>query len=400
MLFQYRALKNNKKITKKIEADSENSVVSFLRESGYFPIEIKRVKKTQISILESIFSKVNFNDIVDFTRQLAIMLNAGLTIIDALSILIKQIKKESLRKLIEDIDKDIKAGASLSSVLKNYPKLFSNLYISLVKSGEASGKLSEILLRLAENLEKQREFRKKLKGALIYPAVVVSAMFGVMFIMITFVVPRMLNLYKDFNIELPIYTRILIVISNFTSAFWPLIIAFIAALIFGVRTYLRNKRGKYLFDSLILKAPVISNVVKMAALVDSTRTLSILIGAGVSILDSLNIVIETTNNSVYKESFQNVYDKIQKGQSLGGALDSEEIFPPILVQMAIVGENTGHLDDTLLRLSKYFEFESESAIKTVTTLIEPTVLIFLGAGVAFIVLSVITPIYKLTSSFQ
>ncbi|MBI2049787.1 type II secretion system F family protein, partial [Candidatus Roizmanbacteria bacterium] len=134
--------------------------------------------------------------------------------------------------------------------------------------------------------------------------------------------------------------------------------------------------------------------------VDSTRTLSILIGAGVSILDSLNIVIETTNNAVYKESFQNVYDKIQKGQSLGGALDSEEIFPPILVQMAIVCENTGHLDDTLLRLSKYFEFESESAIKTVTTLIEPTVLIFLGLGVAFIVLSVITPIYKLTSSFQ
>ncbi len=400
MFYQYRAIKDNKKINKKIEADNETTVLDFLRENGYFPIEIKKIKKNKIFPLDSLFNRVSFNDIVDFTRQLAIMLNAGLTIVAALDILKKQIKKEALKKLIEEIDKDIKAGIPLSSVLTNQKKLFSNLYISLVRSGEASGKLSDILLRLAENLEKQREFRKKLKGALIYPAVIVSAMITVMFIMITFVVPRMLNLYKDFNIELPVYTKILIAISSFSSTYWLLIVAFVAGLFFGLRFYLKTKKGKRLFDSLILRVPSLSNVVKMAALVDTTRTLAILIGSGVSILDSLDIVIETTNNQVYKESFQNIYDKIQKGGSLGRALDSEGIFPPILVQMAIVGENTGHLDDTLSRLSKYFEFESESAIKTVTTLIEPTVLIFLGLGVAFIVLAVITPIYKLTSSFQ
>ncbi len=400
MLFQYRAVKNNKKVTKKIEADNETSVVNFLRESGYFPIEIRKLKKTQTTLFDAIFNRVNFNDVVDFTRQLAIMLNAGLTIVDSLDILKKQVKKEMLAKLIETIDKDIKAGIPFSEVLKNYPKLFPNLYISLVKSGEASGKLSEILLKLAENLEKQREFKKKLKGALIYPAVVIGAMITVMFIMVTFVVPKMLNLYKDFNIDLPIYTKILIAVSNFSSTFWPLIVIAIAGIVFGVRAYLRTKNGKYLFDSFILNVPTIGNVIKQAALVDSTRTLSILIGSGVSILDALNIVIETTNNVLYKESFQSVYEKIQKGQSLGVALDSEGIFPPILVQMAIVGENTGHLDDTLMRLSKYFEFESEAAIKAVTTLIEPAVLIFLGFGVAFIVLSVITPIYQLTSSFQ
>jgi len=305
-----------------------------------------------------------------------------------------------LQKLIEQINKQIKAGSSLSTILRSYSKYFSNLYIALVKSGEASGKLSEILLRLADNLEKQREFRGKLKGALTYPVIVISAMIIVMFIMVTFVIPRMLNLYKDFNIELPTSTKIMLGISNFSTAYWPFIMIVTALIIFSLRTYFKSKKCKKIFDKAVLKIPVINNIIKKAALVDSTRTLAILIGSGVSILDALNIVIDTTNNSIYKDSFKEVYKKIEKGKSLGNALSTEEVFPPILVQMSIVGENTGHLDETLMRLSKYFEFESESAIKSMTTLIEPAVLIILGLGVAFLVLSVITPIYQLTSSFQ
>ena len=399
MLYKYRAIKDNKKITSKIEADSESSVVNYLNENGYFPLDIKLVGK-DLSFLESKLNRVSFSDVVDFTRQLAIMLNAGLTLVDALDILQKQTKKPSLQNLIKDVNKQIKAGSPLSAILKKYSNHFSNLYIALVKSGEASGKLSDILLRLADNLEKQREFRGKLKGALTYPIIVITAMLIVLFIMVTFVIPKMLNLYKDFNIELPMSTKIMLSVSNFSLAYWPFIIAFVAITIISTRAYFKSKPGKKIFDGMILKIPVINNIIKKSALVDSTRTLSILIGSGVPILDALDIVVDTTSNSIYKEAFQEVYKKIEKGKSLGNALSIEKVFPPILIQMAIVGENTGHLDETLMRLSKYFEFESESAIKSMTILIEPAVLILLGFGVGFLVLSVITPIYQLTASFQ
>ncbi|MEX1052227.1 MAG: type II secretion system F family protein [Patescibacteria group bacterium] len=398
MLFIYKAIKDNKRITAKLEADSEGSVMKYLQENDYFPISITKAR-SKITFFDELFNRITFSDIVDFTRQLAIMLNAGLTLVDALDILKKQIKKPPLQDLITDIDKQIKGGIPFSTILKNYPKYFPNLYISLIKSGEASGKLSDILLRLAENLEKEREFRGKLKGALIYPAIVVSAMIIVMFVMITFVIPRMLTLYSDFDIELPLNTRILLAISTFSSTYWPIIIVVVVGIIISIRVYFKTPVGKKVLDTVVLRIPFISNIVKMAALVDGTRTLSILIGSGVSILDALNIVVETTNNTVYKESFKEVYRKIEKGKSLGNALSTEEVFPPILVQMSIVGENTGHLDETLFRLSKYFEFESESAIKTMTALIEPAVLVLLGIGVAFLVLSVITPIYQLTTAF-
>lgn len=398
MLFQYKALKGSQVIKKKIEAESVDSVLQYLRSASLFPIEVTHVNTS--SIFNYFFGRIGFNDIVDLTRQLAIMLNAGLTLIDCFDILKKQITKPSLYKVVESLDKDVKGGNSFSASLKRYPEHFSNLYISLVKSGEASGKLSDILLKLSDNLETQREFRGKLKGALIYPLIVIIGMVGVMFVMITFVVPKLLNLYKDFNIELPITTQILIAVSSFSSRFWPFIIAGVFGLSTLVRQYIRTKNGKLQFDTLLLKLPVIGKVVQISSLVDSTRTLSILINSGVSILDGLDIVIETTDNAVYQNAFQNIYKQVEKGSSLGNALANQNIFPPLLIQMTTVGEQTGHLDETLLRISRYFEMESALAIKAMTTLIEPLILVFLGVGVGFLVMSVITPIYNLTSSFK
>lgn len=400
MFFKYKALKGNQMIERQIEASSSSLVIDYLQKNGYFPISVTEVKQQQTSLFSFINNAITFNDVVDFTRQIAIMINAGLTLIDALEILKKQMVKPGLRKLIEDIDETIKAGGSFSSALKKFPGSFGGLYIALVKSGEASGKLGEILLRLADNLEKEREFKSKLKGALIYPALILVGMVVVMFIMITFVIPKLLNLYNDFNIELPFTTKILIFVSNFSVKFWPLIIIGTFALSYFARKYFQTKSGKYNLDKFLLKLPVMGKVISISALVDSTRTLSILIGSGVSILDALSIVIETTENLIFQKAFASVNKKVEKGQSLGVSLDQEGIFPPILVQMCLVGEQTGNLDDTLLRLSKYFEMESEISIKAMTSLIEPLILVILGFGVGFLVLSVITPIYNLTSSFQ
>jgi len=400
MFFQYKALKGTKSVENKIEAANSAAVIDYLQKNDYFPVWVKEVKEESPSFLSSFTDKVNFNDVVDFTRQVAIMLNAGLTLIDALGILKKQITKVSLRKLINDIDAKIRAGESFSSTLKRYPDNFSNLYIALVRSGEASGKLGEILLRLADNLEKEREFKSKLKGALIYPIIVVVGMLAVMFVMVTFVVPKLLNLYKDFNIQLPWTTLLLITVSNFSTRFWPLIMVGGVVGWFFLKKYLKSKSGKEYFDRLVLKLPVFGNVIKISSMVDVTRTLSILISAGVSILDALSIIVDTTGNEVYKKAFTSVSTNVEKGQSLGMALEQEGIFPPILVQMSQVGEQTGNLDDTLMRLSKYFEMESEISTKAMTTLIEPIILLVLGFGVGFLVMSVITPIYNLTSSFK
>ncbi|MDO8741542.1 MAG: type II secretion system F family protein [Candidatus Roizmanbacteria bacterium] len=400
MFFQYKALKNGKVIIKKIEAATSKEVISYLQKNGYFPISVEKVKELNSSFLNSLTQRIDFNDIVNFTRQVAIMLNAGLTLIDSLEILKKQTVKLSLRKMIEGIDAKIKGGSSFSLALRDYKSNFSNLYISLVMSGEASGKLGEILLRLADNLEKQREFKSKLKGALVYPVIIVVGMFAVMFIMVTFVLPKLLGLYKDFNVELPLSTKILIGVSGFSTKFWPLVLVLIVVGIYFAKKYLSTKAGKKSFDQFVLKLPVFGNIISISALVESTRTLAILIAAGISILDALSIVVDSTDNSVYQQAFLTVSQKVEKGQSMGVALEQEGIFPPILVQMSLVGEQTGNLDDTLLRLSKYFEMESEMATKTMTTLIEPMILVVLGVGVGFLVMSVITPIYNLTNSFK
>lgn len=400
MFFQYKALKDGKTIIKKIEASDSDEVIEYLQKNGFFPIFVKKVQGQSLAFMDSLFQRIVFNDIVNFTRQVAIMLNAGLTMIDSLEILKKQTAKPPLKKMIESIDAKIKGGASYSLALKEYKHSFSNLYISLVKSGEASGKLGEILLRLADNLEKEREFKSKLKGALVYPIIIIIGMIVVMFIMVTFVLPKLLGLYKDFNVELPLSTKILIAISGFSTKFWPLVLLLVFVCFYLAKKYLATKSGKKSFDQMVLKLPVFGKIITISALVESTRTLAILIGAGISILDALSIVVDSTDNSVFKDAFLSVSRKVEKGQSMGAALEQEGIFPPILVQMSQVGEQTGNLDDTLLRLSRYFEMESEMSVKTMTTLIEPLILVILGGGVGFLVMSVITPIYNLTNSFK
>ncbi len=400
MLYQYKALKDGVTVIKKIEATSPEMVVDYLQKNDYFPISVEESKSNDFTFFSSLTQKVEFNDIVDFTRQVALMLNAGLTLIDSLEILKKQTQKLALKKMIEDVDAKIKGGSSFSVALQEYNSMFSKLYISLVKSGEASGKLGEILLRLADNLEKEREFKSKLKGALVYPVIVIVGMFIVMFIMVTFVLPKLLGLYKDFNVELPLSTKILIAISTFSTRFWPIVVVMGIVASYFIKKYLATKEGKSAFDTFILKLPVFGHIVSISALVESTRTLAILISSGISILEALSIVVDATDNSVYQQALLSVSHKVEKGISLGTALEQQKIFPPILVQMSQVGEQTGNLDDTLFRLSKYFEMESEMATKTMTTLIEPMILVVLGVGVGFLVMSVITPIYNLTNSFK
>lgn len=399
MLFSYKALKNNKTVNGKIEANDQKEVVAYLKSNGFFPIEIQKVDLGKSSLLSFITDRVTLSDISYMTRQLAIMLSAGLTLVDGVEIIKRQTRKPTLHLILEEIDSDLKEGKNFSEALQKH-RPFSKLYVALVKSGEASGKLNTILQRVAENLEKQKEFNSKVKNALIYPAVIITAMILMMFVMVTFVMPQLLDLYKNFNVVLPLPTRILLAVSGFSSTFWPIIVAAVVGGIFLFRNIIKTPPGRLAYDAFMLQVPVMGNIVRISALVNTTRTLSILISSGVSILDGLSIITQASENKVYELAFDDIRKKVEKGVTLGNAMLSHEVFPTSFVQMTIVGEQTGHLDETMMKVSEFYEVESEMAVKTMVTLIEPAILVVLGMGVAFLVLAVIMPIYSLSSSFQ
>ncbi|TSC53519.1 MAG: Uncharacterized protein LiPW16_376 [Microgenomates group bacterium LiPW_16] len=245
--------------------------------------------------------------------------------------------------------------------------------------------LDQVLARLAENLEKEREFNSKIKGAMIYPAIILVGMFVVVFIMMTMVVPKLTALYKDFGITLPIATRLLISISDFFVAFWWLILAGTVGAILGFRAWRKTPVGTRILDSLVLRLPIWGNLKKQIVLVEFTRTLGLLVGAGLPIIEALNIVSDSLDNIIYQEGVKEAAQKVD---------------PPILGQMIKVGEETGKLDESLLKLSRYFESESEQMVRGLTTAIEPLIMIVLGVGVGFLVWAIIMPMYQLMTQIQ
>lgn len=398
MLFNYRALKDNKIVNGSFEGTSEDEVIVYLKSNNIIPIEIKSGKTNQSGIL-NIFNSVSFQDISNYTRQLSLMLNAGLTLIDSIEVLKKQAKKIALLNLINDLNKEIRAGKSYSQALEKYPQHFPHLYIALVKAGEASGKLDMIMLKIADNMDNQKAFASKVKSALVYPTLIVVAGLALIFVLITFVLPGLTEVYKNFEVDLPASTEFIIWLSDFLAKYWYYVLAIIFFLVYLAKKAIQSKRGQRIKDQLFLKIPVLNELIKMSNLVDATRTFSILITSGVSILESLAITSEATSNIIFQEALREVYRQVEKGISLGDALANVKVFPVTLVQMAMVGEQTGKLDDTFNKISTYYQLETESALKTFTALIEPSILAVLGVIVGFLVMAVLTPIYSLTQSF-
>lgn len=400
-LFSYKAKsQEGKTMTGSVEASDEKKAVSLLRSKGFLVISLKKKSEGfDLGKLLARFKRTSFADVVSFTRQLATMVTAGLSLPDALEILKAQVKNPAFSKIIKEIADEIEGGSSLSQALKKYPYHFSPIYISLVEAGEASGKISEVLERLSDNLEKQQSFKGKIKGAMIYPTIIVIGMGVVIFIMMSFVVPKLTSLYQEFNIDLPITTQILIGVSSFFAKFWWLMLVFLAGMFFLFQSWRKTKLGRRSWDSMMLAVPIFGEINKKMALVEFSRTLGILVAAGIPILESLKILSFSLGNVVYGEAIEKINKGIEKGFPLGTLVLADRVFPPILGQMITVGEETGKLDETLLKISSYFEQEGDRATKGLTTAIEPIIMIVLGVGVGFVVMSIILPIYNLTAQF-
>jgi len=397
MKYTYRALNNTEYLTGKVEALSEREVVEYLRGMGCVPVFIQVDKSIWTQYLSKIFDRVSYDDIINFTRELAIMLNAGLTITGSLDILTQQADKTSLRVLYNNLLTSIRAGDNFSKAISQQPH-FSHLYVALIKAGEASGKLNDVMTKMADDLEKQRNFISKVKGTMVYPIIIIIGVVGVIVIMLMFVVPQLGTLYKEMGVELPLSTQIMIGSSDFLMHFWPHLLVIIAVIAFGIRKFFSIEKNKYFLHRTLIDIPKVGDIIVKSTLVSATRTLSLLIQSGVLMLESLSIVTNTTGNVVFQEAFKNIYRSVQNGITLSDSFQKEQIFPPILIQMIGVGERTGKLDEVVHKISDYFEMQTDSAIKTATTLIEPLTLVLLGGVVFVIVMSVLTPIYTLTSS--
>jgi type IV pilus assembly protein PilC len=400
MKYNFKAVKNNKVISGKMEANSQTDLIAYLKSKGYFTFEVRLVDESGSELIDNILNRVTFEDVVTLTRQLSITINAGLTLLDSLAIFKKQVEKKPLLKMIDNIDQQLRGGKTFSNALKKYSNHFSNMYIALVKSGEATGKLNTILFNLADNLEKKKAFVGKIKGAMVYPAVIFVGMIAIIFILLTFVVPQLTELYQDLDVELPLITQQLILVSDTLAFIWPVIIIAVIVAVVAFMHALKNKVFKLFIDNIIVKLPIMGKVYNISSLVNATRTLSILLSSGVSLLEGLDITVETTDNIIFQNSLKSVKKKVEQGAALGNAMEQEGSFPPMLIQMVNVGEQTGNLDETLEKVSGYFENESENAIKAMTTLIEPAILVVMGVIVGFIITAVITPIYSLTESFN
>lgn len=400
MKLYYKAItKDGKPIDGFLTARTTSEAASFLHKQGLFPIKIVEHKDGQSLFGLPVNKKISSQDRIFFTRQLSTMLNSGLTLMQALVILRDQIQKKVFHEIIVEIIAEVEAGSSLSKAIAKYPKAFSPVYVSLIKAAESSGLMDKVLDRLATTLEKQQELQEKVRGALIYPAIVVILMIGVSVLMLVFVIPQISTLYQSFDAELPLPTLILIGLSDIVVTWWPALILFGGVGGFLFLRWRKTDTGRRTTDALILKIPVVGKLMTENIFAEFSRTLGLLVGAGSAIVPSLNLIRDVVGNKLYENSIAQVATRVEKGVSVGDAMGSDPLFPPYLVEMVKIGEQSGKLDESLVRASEYYEKEVERVVKVLTTAMEPFIIVVLGLGVGFLLISVITPIYQLTSEF-
>lgn len=384
--------------TGNVAAPDIHTAANIIRKKGLILISLKPKNPPMNKFFGQFFDRVSFSELVIFTRQLATMVSSGLVLSEAIDVLEEQQTNKTFKKTLSAISQDIKGGLTLAQALGKYPSIFPHLYVNLVKSGEASGKLDSVLLEMANGLEKDREFQSKIRGAMIYPAVVLSMMVVVVIIMMIFVIPKLVSLYQQSTLELPLPTKILIATSNMFVSFWWLGIILIVGGYLAVARWKKTPEGSLIFGKLVLGLPIVGKVVTNVTLTNFCRTFGLLTSAGIPLLDSIGIVFDLTDNPVFKNSLKYAYSGVEKGLPFSSLL-SAEVFPKIVGQMVRVGEETGKVDEVFFKLAEYFESESDHLLKNLTVAIEPIVIVILGIGVAFLVISIILPIYKLTTSF-
>jgi general secretion pathway protein F len=401
-VYEYTALNSDgKKLKGIIDADNIASARQKIRSKNEYPVEIKEStpvsetnKEKKIFSLQ-LTSGVSKQEIHIATRQLATLLSAGIPLVPSLNNLIDQTTNQSLQKIIAQIKNSVNEGNSLSSALTDHPKLFSHIYINMVRAGEASGSLDIVLERLAEFGEGQHALRAKIRAALIYP--IFMAVIGtiVLFILMTFIVPNITKVFEDKKQALPLPTTLLMNASSFLSEYWWLILSFFLIVFFLIRMFSQRPKGKQIMDRLKLTAPMLGSLNLKIGAARFSRTLASLLLSGIPLIAALNIVRNILNNVLLAEVINDAINELEKGQSLSNILRKSRWFPPMLVQMIAVGEQSGALEKLLEKVADNYEKEVESKIVAMTSMIEPVMILAMGLVVSFIIVSILLPILEM-----
>src|SRR5829696_1780500 len=396
-LYAYRALdKQGEIVQDKLEGSGEMAVAHELRQQGLLVIDVKEQSVAQKDILAP-FKGIRLADLVVFSRQLATMINAGLPIVRALYILSEQTENPKLNDVVVAVRKDVEAGLSLSESLEKHPKAFSRLYVEMVKAGEIGGILDGVLLRLADQLERDQDLRRKIRSALTYPIVVLILAILAASFMLIFIVPVFAQMFQDLGGTLPLPTRICMLLSNILTSFWGILVY--AGMALAVVLFLRWKKteqGRKVWGRAVLRIPAkIGDVVKKATLARFARTLATLSAAGVPILQSIEITATSSGNWVVENALLKSRDAIREGIPIYKPLETEPVFPPMVTRMIAVGEETGDIDGMLTKIAEFYESEVDAAVKALTSIIEPIMIVVVGGIVGAIVISMYLPMFEI-----
>ncbi len=401
--FSYTATKDGKTITGTLEASTKAAAIASLRKQGAQPVIVKvaRQHKNPMNLLGA--KKVKLKDLAVFTRQLSTMVSAGVPLTRALSTLQTQTKNKYFQKVIMDISKDIEGGMPLADAFSHYPNVFSDIYINMVRAGEAGGILDEILKRLAMQIEKDASMRKRIKSAMAYPIVILSVTIVAFFGIMIFIIPKLGKIIKDLGGEdarLPVYTELMLSMSEFLQQNALFVIAFFVIAIFLFRRYIRTPKGKFQFHSVLLKIPVVNTVLIKIAVARFARTFASLMSSGVGVLDALEVTGGAIGNKVIEKDLKEAAVAVRNGKQLSVPLGQSKYFPPIVAQMLAVGEESGQIDTILIKVADFYEEEVQATIEGLSSIIEPIMIIVLGAGVGVIAASVMGPIASLSKNVK
>ena len=381
-----------------MDVPTRDEVIAFVRKNRMILVSVREAP-TQLRIPLP-RAGVKTRDVVIFTRQFATMINAGLPLVQSLSILAQQTENKALKDITKAVVYDVEAGNTLADALGKHPKAFTDLYVNMVAAGEAGGILDTILLRLATFLEKNDALVRKVKGAMVYPGVIISVACIAVAVLLIFVIPPFQGIFASVNMELPLPTRVVIGASNILTRFWYFILGALALLVFGFRSYYSSSAGRKNVDGLALRAPVIGDLLRKSAVSRFTRTLGTLISSGVSILDGLEITAKTAGNQVIHDAVMQSRASIAGGETIAGPLQASGVFPPMVISMIAVGEQTGGLDEMLTKIADFYDSEVDVAVSALLSLMEPIMIVVLGVIVGGMVVAMYLPIFDMVNAVQ
>jgi len=399
-LFKYKAIhkETDKHVVGMVDAASEAEAVKALQERNYEILFLSEERGSSIDQFLFKLTRIKNKDIVIFARQFSVLISASVTLVNSLKILVDQIENVRFKSIIQSMANDVDAGMKLSDALAKHPTVFSKFFINVVRSGESSGKLDEVLEYLADELEKDYDMTAKIKGAMIYPAFVLTGLVFVGIFMMVVIVPKLTGMLLETGGELPVATKILIAVSDFFVGFWWLVVLGLVGAVIGFKIFYKSSSGKKIVDTLVLKLPVFGHLLHLIYLVRFARSMNTLLVGGVNITDGLKIVAEVVDNAVYKEIITEARTEVEEGNNISDAFLNRKEIPAMVSQMLKVGEKTGRLDQVLTRITEFYSREIANIVANLMTLMEPIIMIIMGIGVGLMVAAIIMPMYQMSAN--